>query len=476
MVMARVQLVWQHGHWGDAVTITLATALLLQAAAVALLRHRLGRTWLHRPVALLVLASVAYDGVSPLLTALPSIGRWDTYRQGVERSYADQAVLILALGMLAFTFCYLLTRPERVGAAAKAAEIRQAAQILDWRLLTIACTPLALLTYEGRGYNNGTLTTGAGAPLTSSLAAAFFVLLVALASFSFLLRHGRRLFLPVVAAQSLLLAAAGERTPVLVDAIALVVLLAWSGMRPSARQLGGAAALTVVGVLAITGVRAEQGRALYYQDSGLGSRLTALAEGITSVGSSTSAAGGPGLVPQAVLRLDATDFGAAILQAENMGAPRLDAVGVPESLLIAVPSFLWPSKLGHALEPVGEEITNFGLQRVNFLPGLAGMYLGYLSPAWVITLLGLLGLLAGRAEAILLRLTSPTRLVMLAGSVIAALDYERGIQGILLDLRTVAVLAGAVKLTELALARRHASKSEGLAPTPKWTMRDGIPY
>jgi hypothetical protein len=456
-------------------TVTFATALLVQAAAVALLRHRLGRTWLRRPVVLLVLASVVYDGLSALLLAIPAIDQWDIYRQGVQRSYVDQAVLVLAAGMLTLTFCYLLARPERVMAAAGPRDIRQAALILDWRLLAIACTPLAVLTYEGRGYNNGTLTTGAGAPLASSVAAAFFVLLVVLAAFSFLLRRERRLFLAVLAAQSLLLAAAGERTPILVAAIALVVLLSWSGMRPSARQLGGAAALTVAGVLAITGVRAEQGRALYYQDSGLGSRLSALAGGIVSVGG-TSATGGPGLVAQAATRLDGTDFAGAILQAEAMGVPRLDAAGVPESLLITVPGFLWPSKLGHALNPVGAETSGFGLQPVNFLPGLAGVYLGYLSPAWVTVLLGLLGFLAGRAEAVLLRSASPARLVMLSGSVIAALDYERGIQGMLLDLRTAAILGVAVKVAEVALARRHARQPRGLEPLPRSAMRDGISY
>jgi hypothetical protein len=456
-------------------TVTLVTALLLQAAAVALLRHRLGQTWLRRPVVLLVLASVVYDGLSPLLLAIPSIQRWDIYRQGVQQSYVDQGVLVLATGMLALTFCYLLARPERVMAAAGPHDIRHSARILDWRLLAIACTPLAVLTYEGRGYNNGTVTTGAGAPLASSVASAFFVLLVVLAAFSFLLRRNRRPFLPVLAAQSLLLAAAGERTPILVAAIALVVLLAWSGMRPSARQLAGAAALTVAGVLAITGVRAEQGRALYYQDSGLGSRLSALAGGITSVGG-TSATGGPGLVAQAATRLDGTDFAGAILQAEGMGVPRLDAAGVPESLLITVPGFLWPSKLGHALNPVGAETSGFGLQPVNFLPGLAGVYLGYLSPAWVTVLLGLVGFLVGRAEALLLRSASPTRLVMLSGSVIAALDYERGIQGMLLDLRTAAMLGVAVKFAEVALARRRARQLPGPEPLLRSAIQDGISY
>lgn len=455
-------------------TVTLATALLLQSAAVALLRHRLGRTWLRRPVTLLVLASVIYDGVSPLLMTAPSIARWDIYRQGVQQSYADSAALILASGMLAFTVAYLLTRPERAVSEPSGRDLAHAARVLDWRLLALACAPLAVLTYSGRGYNNGTLTTGAGAPLSSSLASTFFVLLVVLTAFSFLLRHGGRRFLPVLAVQSVVLAAAGERTPVLVAAIALGVLLASSRMRPSARQVAVAVALTVAGIMAISGVRAEQGRALYYADSGLGARVSALASGLTSAGG-TSPAGGPGLAAQAAVRLDGTDFAAAILQAQAMGVPRLDPAGAPESLLTIVPSSLWPSKLAHsaALSPVGAEISGFALQPVNFLPGLAGMYAGYLSPALLIVLLGLLGAVAGWAEARLLRSASPARMVMLAGSVIAALDFERGIQGILLDLRTAAVLALAVKVAEVAMARREG-RAQG-RPHPRRVLGHGGP-
>ena len=156
-------------------SVTLWIALLLQFAALALLRLGLGKLWLRRPVTLLVLASVVYDGLSQVLLAFPSVRPWDTYRNGIQPGYIDEATLILSAGMLAFTIMYLVT--VRRGTAGDGAVI--AAGALDWRLLALACAPLAVLTYEGRGYNNGngTLTTGAGAPLASSLAGEFFVIL-----------------------------------------------------------------------------------------------------------------------------------------------------------------------------------------------------------------------------------------------------------------------------------------------------------
>jgi hypothetical protein len=49
------------------------------------------------------------------------------------------------------------------------------------------------------------------------------------------------------------------------------------------------------------------------------------------------------------------------------------------------------------------ETEYFGLQNVNFLPTLPGLYLGFLTPAWLIAFLAFLGLLAGCGERALFR-------------------------------------------------------------------------
>jgi hypothetical protein len=438
---------------------TLATALLLQASAVILLRLRLGRAWLRRPVTLLVLASVAYQGLSPLLVTLTDTD--DTYRAGIAPGFTDSAVLLLSSGTLALTVCYLLTRTERPGLGAAEDDAALAARALDWRLLALACLPLAVLTYHGRGYNNALAAPG-GPAVSADLATTFFTVLVVLAAFAFLLRHGPRLFLPVLAAQSVLLAAAGERFPVIIDAVALVLLLARAGARPSRRALSGALALTVLGVLAITGVRQEQGRSLYYRDTGLGTRVTALGSGLTA----GPQPGTPGLIPQAAVRLDGVSFTAAILQARHLGQPRLPASWVPGSLMLAVPSAVYPSKLAHsgALSPAGLEIDDLGLQRINFLPGLGGLYAGFLPPWALVAFLGLLGVLAGWAERWLLRSCTPARLVLLAGAVTAALDFEKGLPGMLVALRAAVVFAIAVKAIEAARERRRRQSRHWTAP------------
>jgi hypothetical protein len=269
----------------------------------------------------------------------------------VQQGYIDEAALVVSDGMLVFVIAYLMIRPTRGDAPGAEGLAAVAARVLDWRLIALACAPLAVLTYEGRGYINGTLSTGAGAPVTYSLAAEFFVILVVLAAFSFVLCHGPQSFLPTLVAQSVLLAAAGERTPLITDAIMLILLLCHDGVRPPAAQVHAAAALTVAAILAITGLRAGHGRSVSHSDSGLNARATALGGALaTQPGTRRSATS---LAAQAAERLDGVAFAGAVLQAAGRmhGAAPLGRRRHPESLLLAVPRAAWSSKLTHARRP-----------------------------------------------------------------------------------------------------------------------------
>jgi hypothetical protein len=428
-------------------SVTLWLALLAEAVTVGILRHRLGRLWLRRPVTLLVLASVACQGLPAVLLAFTSVRAWDdTFRKGIAQGFTDDATLLMSAGMLGFTIAYLLTRPEWAGRET-AADGTAAVRMPDWRPLALACAPLAILTYQGRG-SNSLLETGNGAPLATSLAAEFYVILVVLTAFIFVLRHGH--FLAVLLAQSSLLAATGERTPVLAAAITLIVLLCVVGHRPRSRDLHAAAAMTLAAILAITGLRAAQGRSVFYTDTGLGTRVAALGTGLAGLGDSPASGVAPSgpLLAQFTDRLDGDAFAGAILQAEHLGYSRLSAAYVPESLLLAVPSVAWPSKLsrGAALDPALLEMDDFGLQQVNFLPGLAGLYVGFLSTPWLIAFLAGLGVLCGSGERWLLRRRTPARLVLLTGAAVAALGYQMGLPEMLVTLRAAAVLAAIVWL------------------------------
>ncbi len=428
-------------------SVTFVSALLLELASVLLLWHRLGRGWWRRPGSLIVIASVVYNGVSPVLLTFPAVRAQDYFRIGIQLRYVDTATLIMAIGMLAFTLAYLFTRPESTMPKVDPREIRRAAQMLDWRVCACTLVPLAILTYQGRGYNSAGPSIGSGASLTTSLASTFFIILVALTAISILLRFGAKWFMIVLTIQSLLLAAAGERAPILINALVLLVLMARTGTKPSGRQVRITLTVAVLAMLAITGVRAERGRAIYNDDTGLRTRVTALGSGITSANNN--------ILSEAAVRLDGVDFAGGILQAEALGDPRLSAWGVPESLLLEVPSVLWSSKLAHqGLNPGQNELNQFGMQQVNFLPGFAGMYMGFLPPAGLAVFLAVIGWVCGRGERYLFRYCTPVRLVMLAGAVECALVYEAGLPSMLTNLRAAAVIAVAVKSAEVIFTRR----------------------
>ena len=326
-------------------SVTLLAALLVQAASVTLLRHRLGRQWLRHPATVVILVSVVYQGVSPALLTIPAIAGWNYFRLGIQPGFADDATLLLAAGMLAFTVGFLSTRPELSLRDASPDGVRAAARALDWRWLAAACVPLAFWTFQGRGYN-GFQSLGATSSASTDLASTFFVVMVALTATGFLLRFGGRWFLPVLVVQSGVLAAAGERTPIITDAITVILVLTLAGVRPRPRQLCAAVAIAVVAMLAITGLRAQQGRTLFYRDSGVTARLSALGESIISFGGpSASGTASPNLVTQAAVRLDGVDWTAAILQSVHFGQPRLPAAWAAQSLLIVVPSSVWSAKL-----------------------------------------------------------------------------------------------------------------------------------
>jgi hypothetical protein len=111
------------------------------------------------------------------------------------------------------------------------------------------------------------------------------------------------------------------------------------------------------------------------------------------------------------------------------------------------------------LNPAHTHITGYGLADINFLPTLPGLYAGFLPWPWLLTLMGALGSAAGWGEKWLLRRYTPARLVLLAGAILAAAEYQAaGPPAMVLALRAAAVVAVAVKA---AVALRSRSRARG---------------
>jgi hypothetical protein len=209
-------------------------------------------------------------------------------------------------------------------------------------------------------------------------------------------------------------------------------------------------------MLAINGVRVQQGREIFYTNSGLGSRVSALSSGLLG-GSLVSHSSAPGFVTELATRESGVDFAGSILQSMSEGQPRLSAGYVPESLLLAVPSFVWQSKLslGVGINPAQLQIDDFGLQQINYIPSFVGTYIGMLSFPWLLIVFGFTGFAFGRFERWLLRECTPARVILLTGATASALLYEAGLPTILVQMRAAAALALVAKCAEWLLYGRR---------------------
>lgn len=444
-------------------TALLAIAVLLQVFALVFLRARLGAGWLLRPLVLVVVISVVYNGVTQMLLLWPSVALQDPYRTGVAAVFLPEAALLLAGCTLAMVVAYVLAGPEVFPVGGVAADVPALAWALDWRLLAAADVPLAVITYSGRGYNGG-FTATSGLPVASELAVSFFLLVTVMAAAGLVLRRGPGWLLPALLAQTVVLAAAGERTPVIACGVALVAVTRHAGVRAPRGVVAVAAALIVVAVLAVGGSRyaAGGGRQVYYADTGAAARASALASGLSvSTG---------GLADQLAERLDGVSFTAAVLQARSWGDPPLPLAQVPGSLLEAVPSFLWAGKLSHTadLSPAQAEIDDYALWNTNWIPGLAGTYSGYLGWPWLVLLMAFLGWAAARGERRVLSGCTPARLVMLAGAVQAAFVSDAGLPAMVVSLRAAVVLAVAVRVTVRAREALAGRRAAAAVPVARW--------
>jgi hypothetical protein len=94
----------------------------------------------------------------------------------------------------------------------------------------------------------------------------------------------------------------------------------------------------------ITGVRAAQGRGVFQSNSGIIERLTALGSDATSAGQQNSAS------DPVVQRLDSNEFAGGVMRSIESGTPPEGLGAVLDSLLIVVPTALYPEKNNRPLQ------------------------------------------------------------------------------------------------------------------------------
>lgn len=411
--------------------LLIAVGLVMQAIALILLFHRLGRTWLTHIGSIFITLAAAYHGLNEVLLWL--FPYRNPYRHLVSQDYVSQFVLWVSVAILLFTLAYLaaLGRPLETPSQSETLQQRTGIRrVLDWRLMLTAAIPLMALTVAGNGYVSGPSTAFQPLDLGAGLSLQFFLLATVFASLGLIARFGDRWLLPVLLVQSVMVALTNQRLSVLVTAALLLYALARIGISLTRRQMSLVIAAFVLIALVLTSARASEGRI----STGAGGdlRLDFLAAGIVHIGSLETR---DRVVGDLGYRLDGNSFGAMELQALASGSPSLGLTPLVNDVLLAVPSFLNPDKNLSAIEKRSEKdyaeiylslplpVITPGV-REDILPTQLGVTIGYFGP-WLMLVIALaIGATFGISDRWVLRRLTPSRLLIGTGLLSCVLHYE----------------------------------------------------
>jgi hypothetical protein len=416
------------------VSLLVVVGLVIQGGALALLFSRLGRSAFTRTGAIFVMAAVVFHGLNEILLSL--FPDRDIYRLLVGPDAISGFVVWISVGIVTLTIAYLVALgrrplPEHKGEVAwQVASIRR---VFDWRLMLVLVIPLIVITIAGRGYVSGAVvTTRTSAPLQvgAGLAVQFLFLLIAFASFSIVMRLGRRWLLPVLAVQSGIMALVGARAAILFTAAMLLYVLWRVGITLSRKEVVVTTVTVLMLLLVITSGRAAAGRLATNADSSL--RLDFLTTGAVNLIS-------PDTFNQVETdlgyRFDGNSFGGMELQSLNGGWPVLGVTPLWNDLLLAVPSFLNPDKTLSAYEDRSEKQyaeVYLGLPTSDVYPGIRqdiiptqfGATVGFFGPLGMLLAGLFLGIVFGLADRWLLRRLTPSRLLIGVALLYCVFNYE----------------------------------------------------
>lgn len=435
------------------------TSLVILALSPVIMRVRYGKQWVVRPYGVLVIMAVIYHGISEIIIRWTHAQPLAVYR--VAQTYVDDGMFVAALSLLVMTIGYcVVATPFPVGRTSDVDGLKRA---FDWRIFAVLTVPLFIATVHGKGYANGIALQGQGVN-QQGLAVQFFVPMIALTTFSFILRHPRR-WIPSIFAQSLIMAAAGQRLEILVAAVTVTALSGRLEIKPSKKQVGAIAAIGLIGLLAISASRADLGRTTFQSNSGFGARVSALLYGLQHPTVQSVHGGSP--LAELALRLDSNSYSGGIMKAFQADSrDPLGWEGPQASLVTMLPSFIDPSKVQDLQRldytPKNQARDQLGVYQVDYLEGAVDTYLGNFGPATNVVFDLFAGLVLGLLDIVVLRRVTTWRLVGYLLVLQSALFFERGIDQYLVTLRAFIVFAAALWL--------FSTVSRALDPEEKWAV------
>lgn len=432
-------------------------SLLFLAASPAILRTRYGREWFLRPYSIFVIVACVYHGLSEIVIRATGAAQFAAYR--VDQKFIDDGMFVSAIALLAMTIGYVVFCPPRP--IDRSIDLDHLRRAFDWRVFGVLAIPLFISTVHGKGYANGAILTGQGVT-DQGLAAQFWMPVISLTTFSFLLRHPKW-WVPALVTQSVLMAAAGERLEIVVGAATVLVLAARVGMKPNKKEVATIAVIAILGMLAISASRTDQGRTVFQSNSGFGARWSALIQGIEHP--TVQSVHGGNALAEASLRLDSNSWAGGIMKAfEGQSKEPIGWEGLQVSAIAAIPSYLDANKIEQlrALDytPKNQVRHQLNVYNVDYLEGGVSEYLGNLGPLTTVAFDFAVGIVMGLLDGFVLKRSSIWRLIGYLLVVQAALFFERGIDFYLLTLRAFA--------TFVVVAWVLAAVSRAIDPGDRW--------
>jgi hypothetical protein len=429
--------------------------LLLQAAAATIIHIAIRGRWLHHLGALFAAMAILGHGVTEIMQWIWP-GR-NAFRDLLPQSAIDDWMILVSLAILLYAVSYaglVVLRRRNAGPQPVPEPAGYIARLrLPWLLVLVA--PLLVATMQGKGVLApvavGSDPTAADNYVLSGLAAQYLVLLAALIGVVVIVRHGLRWLPPVLIAQAALLAFAGTRSMIVIAGVVTIFGARIAGVRPTRRHV----ALLVIAagffVVTISASRVADGRGAFLADQGTSERLSALTDGVTHL---TAPGTGEAVLSDLVYRFDDNTYGALVLQSLEHDHPPVGLATVRNNVLLGVPSFLNPGKLGTSVEDRNEERyvdLYMGLDPgIDYLTGILGTVLAYYGPLGLFIAAVLIAAAFAAAESVIVRAPTPARLILALGLAQCVLLYESGPSVYITLMRGVLLLAVLIWLVRRA--------------------------
>jgi len=408
------------------VTTTLLAAISLQTVALVIVVFRAGRSSMTTSGVVFLLMAWLYHGGAEIANVLAP--GWNPYRQLVSEETIAAVSLMCGAAMCAFAIAYaLIYRPQQL--SRETIQRTPASVLDDWRLLSIVCLPLYILSLRPVE-NRPDLGYWASGLIDQFVILAFVLLSLALSKpvwqpIASVATAGPR-SLAILVVQSMALAMTGTRTAVGI-ALAMYISARARFLRARDRQktLAFGAAVLFIAIIVISSSRDLAGRDAMVL--GATNRGRSLAMGLASLLNPTAV--NEGLLADSIYRIDGNSFTALILDGQNSGTPPLGMQLLINAALVSVPSAIFPSKLDLPVEARNEKafiISQYSLPAIDYVPTLFSMLLASFGMWGMVIAASVLGAGYATLDSWFSRFTSTRSIILSLGLVQCALQIEQG--------------------------------------------------